>query len=104
LDLLSKLLLLPVTGPVRGLWFIAEQIKEEVDAQLDPGREAEQVQAELIELSVRRDRGEISDDEYAAQEAALLEQLNALLVEQEALREAAHDAEREALREAADAR
>jgi hypothetical protein len=39
------------------------------------------VQAELIRLSVRRDLGQISEDEYAAQEAALLEQLNALQAE-----------------------
>ena len=78
MDLLSKVLLLPITGPVRGLQFIAEQVKEEVDAELDPGRRAEQVQAELMDLSVRRDLGQISEDEYAAQEEALLEQLNVL--------------------------
>jgi hypothetical protein len=78
MGLLADLLLLPVTGPARGLRFIAEQVKEQVDAQLDPGRRAEQVQAELIRLSVRRDLGQISADEYAAQEAALLAQLNAL--------------------------
>jgi len=81
MGLLSKLLLLPITGPVRGLRFIAERVKEEVDAELDPGRRAQQVQAELIDLSVRRDLGQISEDEYAAQEAALLEQLNALRAE-----------------------
>jgi hypothetical protein len=78
LGLLSDLLLLPVMGPVRGLRFIAEQVKEEVDAELDPARRAEQVQAELIRLSVQRDLGQISDDDYVAREAALLEQLNAL--------------------------
>jgi hypothetical protein len=36
------------------------------------------VQAELIRLSVQRDLGQISDDDYVAREAALLEQLNAL--------------------------
>jgi hypothetical protein len=81
MDLLSDLLLLPVTGPVRGLRFIAEQVKEQVDAELDPARRAEQVEAELIRLSVRRDLGQISEDEYVAQEAALLEQLNALRAE-----------------------
>ena len=81
MGLLSELLLLPVTGPVRGLRFIAEQVKEQVDAELDPQRRAEQVQAELIELSVRRDLGQISEDEYAAQEAVLLQQSNALRVE-----------------------
>jgi hypothetical protein len=81
MGLLSDLLLLPVTGPARGLRFIAEQVKAQVDAELDPGRRAEQVQAELIRLSVRRDLGQISEDEYAAQEEALLAQLNALRAE-----------------------
>ena len=87
MGLLSSLLLLPVTGPMRGLRFIAEQVKEEVDAELDPGRRAQQVHAELVDLGVRRDLGQISEDEYAAQEAALLEQLNALVAAPEALRE-----------------
>jgi hypothetical protein len=81
MGLLSDVLLLPVTGPVRGLRFIAEQVKEQVDAELDPRRRAEQVEAELVRLSVRRDLGQISADEYAAQEAALLAQLNALRAE-----------------------
>ena len=81
MGLLSDVLLLPVTGPIRGLRFIAEQVKEQVDAERDPVRRAEQVQAELIRLSVRRDLGQISEDEYAAQEAALLAQLNALRAE-----------------------
>jgi hypothetical protein len=73
--LLSGLLLLPITGPVRGVQFVLEQIKAEVDAeQLDEGR----VEAELMELSVRHDLGEISDEDYAEQEAALLEQLDAI--------------------------
>ena len=78
MGLLSDLLLLPVMGPVRGLRFIAEQVKEEVDAELDPVRRAEQVQAELMRLSVRRDLGQISADEYTAPEVTLLAQLNAL--------------------------
>ena len=78
MDLLSDVLLLPITGPIRGLRFIAEQVKEQVDAERDPARRAQQVQADLIRLSVQRDLGQISDDDYAAREAALLEQLNAL--------------------------
>jgi hypothetical protein len=84
MGLLSDVLLLPVTGPVRGLRFIAERVKEQVDAELDPGRRAEQVQAELIRLSVRRDLGQISENEYTAQEAALLAQLHALRAELQA--------------------
>ena len=78
MGLLTDVLLLPITGPVRGLRFIAEQVKEQADAELDPRRRAEQIQAELIRLSVQRDLGQISDDDYVAREAALLEQLNAL--------------------------
>ena len=77
MGLLTDVLLLPITGPVRGLRFIAQQVKDQVDAECDPARRAEQVQAELIHLSVRRDLGQVSEDEYAAQEAALLAQLNA---------------------------
>ena len=81
MGLLSDVLLLPVVGPVRGLRFIAEQIKEQVDAELDPRRRAEKVQAELMRLSMRHDLGQISEDEYAAREAELLAQLNALRAE-----------------------
>jgi Gas vesicle protein G len=81
MGLLSDVLLLPVMGPVRGLRLIAEQIKEQVDAELDPRRRAEKVQAELMRLSMRHDLGQISEDEYTAQEAALLAQLNALWAE-----------------------
>ena len=87
MGLLTDVLLLPITGPIRGLQFIAEQVKDQVDAELDPARRAAQVQAELLRLSVRRDLGQISEDEYAAQEAALLEQLNALQAELRSNRE-----------------
>jgi Gas vesicle protein G len=91
MGLLTDVLLLPITGPVRGLRFIAERVKEQVDAELDPRRRAEQVQAELVRLSVRRDLGQISEDEYAAQEAVLLQQLNALRVELRGNREDVDD-------------
>jgi hypothetical protein len=81
MGLLSDVLLLPITGPARGLRFIAEQIKEQVDAERDPRRRAEQVQAELMRLSVQRELGQISADEYAAQEVALLAELNGLWAE-----------------------
>ena len=84
MGLLSSILLFPVMGPVHGLHFVFKQIAEQVDAQrFDQGR----VQAELVNLSVRRDLGEISDAEYAEQEAALAEQLNAMRAQEEALME-----------------
>jgi hypothetical protein len=91
MGLLTDVLLLPITGPVRGLRFIAQQVKDQVDAECDPARRAEQVQAELVRLSVRRDLGQISEDEYAAQEAVLLQQLNALRVELRGNREDVDD-------------
>jgi len=75
MGLLSGLLLFPITGPVYGLKFVLEQIQAQVDAQLlDEGP----VIANLMAIGVQHETGEISDEEYAAQEAALLEQLNAI--------------------------
>ena len=75
MGLLSGLLLLPITGPVHGLRFVLEQIQAQVDAQLlDEGH----VTAELMAVGMQHDLGEISDEEYAARETALLEQLNAI--------------------------
>ncbi len=80
MGLLSSLLLFPVMGPVHGLNFVFKQIAEQVDAQrFDEGR----IQAELVNLSVRRDLGEISDEEYAEQEAALAAQFNAIRAQRE---------------------
>src|SRR3954454_6634020 len=75
MGLLSGLLLFPITGPVYGLKFILEQIQAQVDAQLlDEG----QVIASLMTIGLQHESGEISAEEYASQEAALLEQLNAI--------------------------
>jgi hypothetical protein len=88
--LLSGLLLLPITGPVHGLQFILEQIQAQVDAELlDDGR----LQAELMTLSMRHELGEISDAEYEEQEAALLEELNAIRAYKEDLIRATSEAE-----------
>jgi hypothetical protein len=94
--LLSNLLLFPITGPIHGLKFVLEQIQAQVDAQvLDEG----QVTADLMAIGLQHEMGEISDEEYAEQEAAVLEQLNAIraykagLVEDEAAPELSDDGE-----------
>jgi len=75
MGLLSDLLLFPITGPIHGLTFVLEQIQAQVDAQvLDEG----QVISSLMSIGMQRELGEISEEEYATQEAALLEQLNAI--------------------------
>src|SRR4051794_23669651 len=81
MGLLSGLLLLPITGPARGIQFILEQIQAEADAlQMDEGR----LQTQLVNLSLRRDMGEISEEEYLAQETEILDQLDAIRASGEA--------------------
>ena len=69
---LAGLLLLPFTAPVSGFRFFLERIRDEADAVLyDEGR----IFAELIDLSTRRNLGELSETEFAEQEAALIERV-----------------------------
>jgi len=70
-DLLTS----PVLGPIRGVHWLAEKVTEEAERQyLDQDR----VQAELLELQMRLDIGEIAEEEYAGQEGILVERLNAI--------------------------
>lgn len=73
MNFLTKLLLFPVTGPVYGMRFVLEQIREQAEAAMIT---PEQIQAELIELNRRYDLGEISASEFEAAEAELIELLN----------------------------
>ncbi len=75
MGLLTGLLLLPVTGPVKGLTFVLERIRDEAESQL--GTE-DRLQTELLHLAIRYEQGEISDTEYLEQETILLDQLNRL--------------------------
>lgn len=73
MQLLNELLLSPISGPARVVGFVMNRIKDEVEAEyLDEGK----VQAELLDLTLRYERGEIDDDQYKEQEAAILEHLN----------------------------
>lgn len=73
--LLSEILLSPVTGPLRTVDFVVKRVKDQVEAEfLDEGK----VRAELLDLSLKRTRGEIDDEQYKEQEAAILEHLNVI--------------------------
>src|SRR5262245_49282999 len=75
MGIISNLLLLPVMGPAWGFRLFVEQLHEEAQAELhDDGRAF----ADLIELSMRRSAGQISDEEFADEEAQLLERLSAM--------------------------
>lgn len=79
--LLSEILLSPITGPVRAVGFVTHRVKDQVESEyLNEGK----VQAELLDLTLRYDRGEISDDEYQQQEAVILEHLNDIRAYREA--------------------
>lgn len=81
MGLLSDLLLFPVTGPGRGLRFIAEQIRDQVDEERLS--ESSDIEDELMSLAIRYELGELSEEAYAEQESALLERLNEVRNEQE---------------------
>ena len=71
----TDLLLMPVMAPVWGFRFVLEQLRDEADAAMhDEGR----AYAELIDLSMRHSAGQLSDEEHAEQEAALLDRLRSI--------------------------
>jgi len=84
MGLISGLLLFPITGPVRGLQFVMEQIRDQAEAELlDEGR----IRAELLNLNLLRETGEITDEEHAELEDALIEHLNMIRAYKEGLLE-----------------
>lgn len=78
MGLISGLLTLPL-APVRGVAWVAEQIKEEADRQWsDPAT----IQAALTDIEAMREAGEIDDAEADAREEELLQRLMAASPEQ----------------------
>jgi hypothetical protein len=69
--MLLRLLFAPITG----LTWIAEQIQEKVDAELD---EQENLQQRLLALQLAFDMGEISEEEFEIQEEELLLAIQAM--------------------------
>ena len=74
MGLLSKLLTLPVAGPMRGALWVAGQVHDAATAELnDPAA----IRAALTELERRLEAGEIDEETYEAEEEALLDRLDA---------------------------
>lgn len=67
--MLFKLLAAPVTLPVSGLRFILQQLLEMAEREL---LDEDRIRDELLLLQLRLEEGEISEEEYAAAEAALI--------------------------------
>ena len=75
MGLITGLLFLPVTGPIGAFRFLLERLHEEAQAVLrDEGRAF----AELIDLSMRHNAGQLGDAEFAEQEAELLARLGSI--------------------------
>jgi Gas vesicle protein G len=74
MGILAKLLTFPITAPLDGTVWLARQIANQAEAELyDEGR----IRAELLNLELRHDLGEISEEEFEAAEEALLDRLKA---------------------------
>lgn len=72
---LIDLLTLPVLGPIKGVYWLAKKVSEQAEGeQLDEDR----VRGELLELQVRLELGEVTQEEYNQQEATLLERLQTI--------------------------
>ncbi|MFS8854888.1 gas vesicle protein GvpG [Synechococcus sp. H55.7] len=64
-----------LTWPAQSLLWLAEQIQERAEAQLD---NKENLQKELTALQIQLDLGEIDEDTYARREEEILLALEAL--------------------------
>lgn len=70
--LLDDLLLLPITGPIAGFKWVMNTIQKMADEELlndQPWKER------LIELQMRLELGEISEDDYVAEEKVVFQAL-----------------------------
>ena len=71
MGLFTALLTLPL-APVRGTVWIADKVAQEAAREMtsEPA-----IRRRLLELELRHDMGEIDDEEFAAAESALLDEL-----------------------------
>jgi hypothetical protein len=72
---LIDLLTFPVMGPIKGVVWIAEKVAEEADKKL---YDEDTVRGQLMELELRLDLGEISEEEYLETEEVLLGRLRVI--------------------------
>jgi hypothetical protein len=75
MGLFLDLLTLPVLGAPRMVHWLAKKVTEEAEREL---LDEDRVRAQLLELQVRYDLGEVSEEKYAEVESVLVERLNAI--------------------------
>lgn len=72
MSLLSSLLLLPVTGPVRGVQWTLDKVRRVAEQELTDDTP---VKEQLLELHRRLEDGEIDEDAYVREEAEVMARL-----------------------------
>jgi hypothetical protein len=78
---LLKLVTFPVSLPLDGLLWIADKVKDQAEAAYyDEGA----VRARLLELELKLDPGEITEEQYQASEDELIDLLNEIRQRREA--------------------
>jgi len=71
-SIILNILLAPLIGPMKGLLWVAEQIKDQTDTEL---YDDSKILVELSELELRLDLGQIELKDFEAQEDVLLQRL-----------------------------
>ena len=69
------LLTSPILGPVKGVHWLAKKVAEAAEGEL---LDEDRVRGELLELQMRLEMDEITEEEYERQERRLMGQLNAI--------------------------
>lgn len=92
MGLISDVVLLPITGPVRGLRFVLEAIQDELEAEM---LNEQKIQGALLELDLRHEARQVSDAEYEQQQSELMERLNQVRAYKEEMLAVAQAAEAE---------
>ncbi|MDT8853867.1 gas vesicle protein GvpG [Paracoccaceae bacterium Fryx2] len=72
MSIILNTLLAPLIGPMKGLLWVAEQIKDQADAEI---YDDSKILVELSELELRLDLGQIELEDFEAQEDVLLQRL-----------------------------
>jgi hypothetical protein len=70
--MLFKLLTAPLMAPLAGFRFILNQVGEMAEREL---YDEDRIREQLLELQIRLDEGEVTEEEYAEQEADVIARL-----------------------------
>ena len=68
-------LVFPLTIPLKGLFFIADRLKETAESEIT---DESRVYEELLELQMKFEMEEITDEEYQEKETELMDKLEAI--------------------------